>query len=114
MRKLKGLEAHIDIGCEPLMVEKGWTFDPDPGVISGPATKRSLPLRDLHRVKPDITSRVTVPILWDKQKGTIVNNESSEIIRMFNAEFTPLADPDALDFYPEPLRGKLMPSTRSL
>lgn len=106
MRKLKGLEAHIDISvANPLMVEKGWTFDPDPGVIPDPLQNAACLYEIYTSVKPDITSRVTVPILWDKQKGTIVNNESSEIIRMFNAEFTPLADPDAPDFYPEPLRG---------
>ena len=108
MRKLKGLEAHIDISVvNPLMVEKGWTFDPDPGVIPDPLQNAACLYEIYTSVKPDITSRVTVPILWDKQKGTIVNNESSEIIRMFNAEFTPLADPDAPDFYPEPLRGEI-------
>jgi putative glutathione S-transferase len=56
--------------------------------------------------KPDYTGRVTVPVLWDRRSGTIVSNESSEIIRMFNREFDAFGDPK-LDFYPEGLRGEI-------
>jgi putative glutathione S-transferase len=87
-RKLKGLEDHISLSVvNPLMLSNGWTFEPAEGVIPDPVNDA----RYLHEVytsaKPDYTGRVTVPVLWDKQKGTIVSNESSEIIRMFDWEF---------------------------
>ena len=76
------------------------------------ATGDSLMGKDyLHQVyteaDPHYTGRVTVPALWDKQKKTIVSNESAEIIRMFNSAFADIADPKAPDFYPEELRGEI-------
>jgi putative glutathione S-transferase len=87
-RKLKGLEDHISISVvNPLMLENGWTFEPYEGVIADPI----LDARYLHQVytaaRPDYSGRVTVPTLWDRETGTIVNNESSEIIRMMDCEF---------------------------
>jgi putative glutathione S-transferase len=87
-RKLKGLENEISISVvNPLMLENGWTFHAGEGVI--PDTVNGAEF--LHQVytaaRPDYTGRVTVPVLWDRQSRTIVNNESSEIIRMFNREF---------------------------
>ena len=87
-RQLKGLEDHISVSVvNPLMLEHGWTFDPWPGVVPDPI----LGARYLHQVytaaRPDYSGRVTVPILWDRKTGTIVSNESSEIIRMFDTEF---------------------------
>src|SRR5262249_56856254 len=58
------------------------------------------------RAKPDYTGRVTVPVLWDKRRSTIVNNESSEIIRMLNSQFDQWGDP-SVDFYPPELRQKI-------
>ena len=88
IRTLKGLEDMISISVvHPLMLEHGWTFEEGEGVIGDPIFKA----RYLHEiytaVKPDYTGRVTVPVLFDKKTKTIVNNESSEIIRMFNTAF---------------------------
>ncbi len=106
-RKLKKLESAITLSVvDPLMVENGWEFSDGPGCIPDPIHGA----RYLHEVytkaRPDYTGRVTVPVLWDKQKGTIVNNESSEIIRIFDSEFDAIAD-DSVHFYPEPLREKI-------
>src|SRR5580704_12242519 len=70
-----------------LLGERGWTFDPGPGVIPDPLFGAS-ELREFYvKARPDYSGRVTVPVLWDKKTNTIVNNESSEIIRMFNSAF---------------------------
>ena len=87
-RKLKGLEEHVSVSVvNPLMLENGWTFETSDSVIPDPI----FGARHLHEVytaaKPDYSGRVTVPVLWDKESGTIVNNESSEIIRFFDNEF---------------------------
>jgi putative glutathione S-transferase len=87
-RKLKGLEDHISLSVvNPLMLENGWTFEPAGGVVPDPIRGA----RFLHQIytaaKPDYSGRVTVPVLWDKEQGTIVNNESSEIIRMLDWQF---------------------------
>ena len=87
-RKLKGLENHISVSVvNPLMLEHGWTFEPADGVVPDPIHGAKY----LHQVytaaRSDYSGRVTVPVLWDKETGTIVNNESSEIIRMFDREF---------------------------
>ena len=88
IRTLKGLEDMISISVvHPLMLEHGWTFEEGEGVIGDPIFQA----RYLHQVytavKPDYTGRVTVPVLFDKKTKTIVNNESSEIIRMLNTAF---------------------------
>ena len=87
-RRLKGLEEHITISIvNPIMLENGWTFEDGEGVI--PDTVNSAEF--LHQIytaaEPGYTGRVTVPVLWDRSHRTIVNNESSEIIRMFDEEF---------------------------
>ena len=87
-RKLKGLEEHISVSVvNPLMLEHGWTFEPADGVIADPIHGA----RYMHQIyttaKSDYSGRVTVPVLWDTETGTIVNNESSEIIRMFDWQF---------------------------
>ncbi len=107
LRALKGLEAMIDVSVVNwLMLDNGWTFDPAPGVV--PDTVNHA--RNLYEVyvkaDPHYTGRVTVPILWDRQTGTIVNNESSEIIRMFNSAFDALGAL-AGDYYPEALREEI-------
>jgi len=87
-RKLKGLEDHVSVSVvNPLMLDQGWSFDPDDGVVPDPISHVRY-LREVYTAaKPDYSGRVTVPVLWDKEKGTIVNNESSEIIRFFDHEF---------------------------
>jgi len=87
-RRLKGLTDHISISVvNPLMLEHGWTFEPGDGVIPDPIN-HALYLYEVYTAaKPDYSGRVTVPVLWDKETGTIVNNESSDIIRFFDWEF---------------------------
>jgi putative glutathione S-transferase len=104
-RAIKGLEAHIDVSVvHPDMLSDGWTFATDfPGTTGDRLF--GLPfLRDVYlRDTPDMTGRVTVPVLWDKATGTIVSNESSEIIRMFNAAFDAVTG-NTDDYWPEELR----------
>lgn len=102
-RALKGLETMINVSVvDPLMLENGWELAEGADPVNG--------ARYLHqiytRAKPDYTGRVTVPVLWDKVSGTIVNNESAEIIRMFNAAFAGLGATGP-DFYPVALRTEI-------
>jgi len=106
-RKLKKLEEAISLSIvDPLMQENGWEFTEYAGSI--PDTLNGS--QYLHQIytaaKEDYTGRVTVPVLWDKEKKTIVNNESSEIIRMLNSEFNEFGDP-SLNFYPQELRDEI-------
>jgi putative glutathione S-transferase len=96
MRALKGLEEAVSISvADPLMDDDGWRF-----AEAGGATT----LRDVYaKARPDYSGRVTVPVLWATRGGTIVNNESAEIIRMFNAEF----GRGGPDFYPAALRAEI-------
>ncbi len=88
MRKLKGLEDMISISVvNPYMAENGWTFAPDQGVIPDPIFQADYLYQIYTHVDPHYSGRVTVPILFDKQTGKIVNNESSEIMRMLNSAF---------------------------
>jgi putative glutathione S-transferase len=104
-RAIKGLEDHIDVSVvHPDMLSDGWTFDTDfPGATGD--TLYGLPFaRDIYlKADPKVSGRVTVPILWDKQRETIVSNESSEIIRMLNSAFDGLTG-NRDDYWPEPLR----------
>ncbi|GAA0805446.1 glutathione S-transferase family protein [Psychrobacter piscatorii] len=87
-RKLKGLEDIIPISVvHPFMGEHGWTFAEGEGVIADPLIHADYAYELYIKAKPNYTGRVTVPILWDKKTNTIVSNESSEIIRMFNSAF---------------------------
>jgi len=107
-RALKGLEAHIDVSVvHPDMLGEGWSFASDFNDATGDR-QFGLPfMRDIYtRAVPDVTTRVTIPVLWDKETGTIVSNESSEIIRMFNTAFDGVTG-NTLDFYPEALRPKI-------
>uniref|UniRef100_UPI003BAB5651 glutathione S-transferase family protein n=1 Tax=Stappia sp. TaxID=1870903 RepID=UPI003BAB5651 len=101
LRKLKGLEEIITLNAvEPLMLDDGWTFaTPDP--VTGAETAWQVYVK----AKPDCSGRATVPILWDRKRETIVSNESSEILRMFNSAFDALPGVNAdLDVSP----GELM------
>ncbi len=87
-RKLKGLEDLISLSVvHPYMGDHGWTFAEGAGVIADPIYHANYAYEIYTAAKADYTGRVTVPILWDKKTNTIVNNESSEIIRMFNSAF---------------------------
>ena len=103
-RKLKKLEDVVSLSVvAPVLTREGWEFDAEwPDRLHG--------FHHMHQVytraRPDYSGRVTVPVLWDKEGNTIVNNESSEIIRMFNSEFAEFTD-DETDYYPERLRGEI-------
>lgn len=106
-RALKGLEALIDVAVVHWrMLDEGWMFTPGPGVVADPIGNA----RALHeiytRAAPRYSGRVTVPVLWDKRTGSIVNNESSEIIRMFGSAFDAVGAKPG-DFYPHALRAEI-------
>lgn len=87
-RKLKGLEDMVSLSVvHPFMGDNGWTFAAGEGVIADPLINADYAYELYIKAKPNYTGRVTVPILWDKKTNTIVSNESSEIIRMFNTAF---------------------------
>ncbi|WP_232630037.1 glutathione S-transferase family protein [Methylobacterium sp. Leaf118] len=111
VRALKGLEAAISVSIvSPYMREEGWVFQPEaeggvPGSTEEPLFGATRLYEIYQRAKPDYSGRVTVPVLWDRARGTIVSNESAEIIRMLNDAFGGAgADPSAPDLYPEALR----------
>jgi putative glutathione S-transferase len=106
-RKLKGLEDMIGVSVvNHFMGADGWTFHEADGVVPDPVMKAEF-LHELYTVaEPKFTGRVTVPVLWDKKTGTIVSNESSEIIRMFNSAFDHLGATPG-DFYPKSLREEI-------
>ena len=109
VRKLKGLEDYVSVDVvDHFMGEKGWRFNPEiPGAT--PDTVNGCEyIREVYfQVQKDYGGRFTVPVLWDKKAKTIVNNESSEIIRMFNSEFCFTDQQKAVDLYPESLREKI-------
>jgi len=87
-RTLKGLEEMIDLSVTHwFMGENGWTFANGPGVVPDPIHGASYMHQIYTAADPVYTGRATVPVLWDKQTGTIVSNESAEIIRMFDSAF---------------------------
>lgn len=107
-RMLKGLEAHISVSAvHPEMLSDGWTFETDEHGATGD-TLYGLPFaRDIYlKADPRISGRVTVPILWDKERETIVSNESSEIIRMFNSAFNGITG-NTDDYWPEEMRNDI-------
>ncbi|MCA0205928.1 MAG: glutathione S-transferase family protein [Proteobacteria bacterium] len=107
---LKGLEEHIDISVvHPDMLEQGWEFREDFPGATGDRLHGANAMHQIYtRADPGMTGRATVPVLWDKQRGTIVSNESSEIIRMFNSAFDEITGND-LDLWPQDLRAALEP-----
>ena len=106
-RKLKQLEGAISINIvDPYMREQGWVFGDTPGATPDELFGSQYLYEIYQRANPDYTGRVTVPVLWDKKLGTIVSNESSEIIRMFNSEFDAIGGA-SLDFYPVELRDEI-------
>ena len=106
-RKLKGLEDMISLSIvHPFMGDKGWTFAEGAGVIADPIVKADYLYEVYIAAKPDYTGRVTVPVLWDKETNTIVSNESSEIIRMFNSAFDEVGA-TAVSFLPTELLAEI-------
>lgn len=104
-RKLKGLEDHISVSAvHPDMLDLGWTFETDGDGATGDHLFGSSHMHQIYtRADPQFSGRVTVPVLWDKQRNTIVSNESSEIIRMFNSAFDEVTG-NRDDYWPEELR----------
>ena len=103
-RTLKGLSEHIDVSAvHPDMLDQGWSFQID-GVAQGDPLYGSQFTHNLYtRADPTYSGRVTVPILWDKEQETIVSNESSEIIRMFNSAFDGITG-STDDYWPAEMR----------
>jgi len=99
VRALKGLEKAIPVFyARPEMLSRGWEY----------AHGGIRYLYELYtRTKPDYTGRVTVPVLWDSRSGRIVNNESSEILRMLDTDFGPLATRKLAGLYPAALRKEI-------
>lgn len=88
MRNIKGLEEMISVSVvNPLMLENGWTFEEDEGVIADPVLNADFLHQIYTYVEPNYSGRVTVPVLFDLKQNKIVNNESSEILRMLNSAF---------------------------
>ena len=107
-RAIKGLTDHISISVvHPEMLGEGWIFETDFDGATGD-TLFGLPyMREVYlKDTPDMTGRVTVPVLWDKETGQIVSNESSEIIRMFNSAFDGITG-NTNDYWPAELRDQI-------
>jgi len=107
MREIKGLNDAIDVSiADPILGDKGWMFSKAPGNIPE-SMNHAQYLQEIYlKANPNYTGRVTVPVLWDKQTQTIVNNESREIMRMFDVEFASLAT-QKIDLYPPDLQHQI-------
>ncbi|MFC3120632.1 glutathione S-transferase family protein [Agaribacter flavus] len=106
-RKLKSLEAHIGVSIvSPDMLSNGWEF----GDYDGATGDALFNFEYMHQVytkaEPEVTTRVTVPVLWDMKTNTIVSNESADIIRMFNSAFNDLTG-NQDDYYPNELQSSI-------
>lgn len=107
MRALKGLEALVPVSVVHWrMLEHGWTFESGDGVIPDPIHGAKYLYEVYRAADPKYTGRVTTPVLWDRKRATIVNNESSEIVRMFNSAFDRVGAREG-DYYPAPLRAEI-------
>lgn len=106
-RALKGLEDMISISVVHwYMGDKGWTFNSADGTEPDTVNDANFMYQIYAAANPDYSGRVTVPVVWDKKTNTIVTNESSEIIRMFNSAFDGIGAVEG-DFYPEPLQAEI-------
>ncbi|MGX9244168.1 glutathione S-transferase family protein [Pantoea dispersa] len=106
-RSLKGLEQIVSVSVvEPQLGAQGWRFGDYPGADRDPLNNADYLHQLYTRADADFTGRATVPVLWDKKTQTIVNNESADILRMFNSGFGDLAD-NRLDLYPEDLHPEI-------
>jgi glutathionyl-hydroquinone reductase len=104
MRELKGLQDVISVAIvDPIMSDHGWIFSDAPGAIPDTVNQAQYLYEIYLKADPNYTGRVTVPVLWDRQQHTIVNNESREIMRMLDVEFVEFATQN-VDFYPRELQ----------
>ena len=102
-RALKGLTGAISVSVvAPELTDQGWRFVEDADAVNGATYVHQV----YTKAAPAFTGRATVPVLWDRQRGTIVNNESADIVRMLNDGFGDLADP-SFDLYPADLRPQI-------
>jgi len=106
-RKLKALENVISMSVvSPDMLQDGWTFNKEEG-STGDAVNGKSKLSEIYLLAdPKYSGRVSVPVLWDKKRKTIVNNESPEIIRMLNSAFDAFTNVHT-DYYPKELRAEI-------
>ena len=103
-RALKGLEKMISVSVVHwYMADKGWTFEPGNGTVPDTVNGSNYMYEIYTKAKANYSGRVTIPVLWDKKTKTIVSNESSEIIRMFNSAFDKIGA-TAGDYYAGPKR----------
>ncbi|MCW8931433.1 MAG: glutathione S-transferase family protein [Gammaproteobacteria bacterium] len=106
-RALKGLEDIISVSVvHPLMPTESWVFDDYPGATEDHINHAHYLFENYQKADPNFDGLVTVPVLWDKKRATIVNNESSEIIRMLNSSFNKYSH-SYIDYYPESLREEI-------
>lgn len=106
-RRLKGLDRVISVSVvEPMLGEQGWRFGDYPGADRDAVNGATYLHQIYTRAAPDFSGRATVPVLWDKQRGTIVNNESADILRMLNTGFGALAEA-SVDLYPSDLAAEI-------
>lgn len=106
-RKLKGLDKVISVSVvEPALTDEGWRFGDYPGANRDELNGATYLHEIYTRADPEISGRATVPVLWDKKRSTIVNNESAEILRMLNSGFGDLAD-NSVDLYPSELASQI-------
>ncbi|MCX7596648.1 MAG: glutathione S-transferase family protein [Fischerella sp.] len=104
MRQLKGLQDAIGMSVvAPEIHDNGWEFASEPGCIPDTVNGANYLWQIYLQADPNYSGRVTVPVLWDTQTNTIVNNESREIMRMFETEFHSFAKHN-VNFYPESLQ----------
>lgn len=103
-RARKGLEAAIGVTVvDPIRDERGWAFGAEPDPLNGWSF-----LSEAYQASdPEFDGRVTVPVLWDRERGVIVNNESADILRMLNSAFDAWAEHPERDLYPQPLRDEI-------
>lgn len=109
VRKLKGLEDIIPVTVvEPWLTDQGWRFGTYPGASGSDPERGATYLHELYTHADDgFTGRATVPVLWDRERGTIVNNESADIIRMLGSAFDEVGGDPTVDLYPETLRTEI-------
>lgn len=108
VRRLKGLEDAIGMSVvDPIRDELGWAFREQGGGTGDPVNGWAYLSEGYLASDPSFDARVSVPVLWDRKTGRIVNNESADIIVMLNEAFDAFASNPELDLYPAPLRGEI-------